>query len=861
MTIARNAEAPLLPAGPTPVASAWTPLRHAMFRALWIASLTSNVGTWMQSVAAVWLMTSLSASPVMVALVQTAASLPLVFLALPAGALADMVDRRKLLLASQTWMLLASASLGVLTLRGLEDPWLLLGLTFAMGIGTALTAPAWLAITLELVPRSELPAAVALSSASLNLARAIGPAIGGLIVAATGAGPAFLLNAASFLAVLGVLFAWRREPTAMVLPREHVFGAIRAGMRFVRHSPALQRILLRVGMYVFFTSSIWALLPVLAKQRMDAEAAGYGVLLGCIGVGAVIGAFTLPRLRDALSADRIVDLGGAVFAAMLILIGVVPSFGLACVLLVAVGFAWMSPLSTLNVETQSVAPAWVRARALALHLLVLQGGLAGGSALWGWVADRVGSPLTLQIAGAGLAVSVLVSLRLRLRPTAHIDLSPAVRWPAKEIIEAAEYDEGPVLVSVEYEIDPAREDEFLRTMEIVRRMRRRSGAWRWGVFRDAAQPNVYLESFLVESWLDHLRQHERMTVTDRDISYRARAFHVCEGPADRAPPDRAPADWLRKGAPPLSLHAAKPRGASLSPLAALGRSPSASQRGRCRAEKGDREPSGQRNAGITFSANSRVARRSSTRPNIAMKCVTPIAVNSRMRAITCSGVPAIMRSSIAAPTPPIARRASSAAGPGARRRRRRSADRTSCARFARVAPDVGAVPVEDRHLVRELRRRAAHVPHLRVARDELQQHLLTAAADDDRWVRLLYRLRPVPGLRDLVVLAREVGAVVAPHAHADLERFSELLEALLDGRERVAVGLVLLLEPAGAEAELEAAAGDRVEARRHLRDQRGAAIRVAADQDAEADAAGLACEGREGTHASSWSACGGVTTP
>jgi len=497
-----------------------------MFRALWIASLASNVGTWMQGVAAVWLMTSLSDSPIMVALVQTAASLPLVLLALPAGALADMVDRRKLLLASQTWMLLASAALGVLTVQGLEDPWLLLGLTFVMGIGTALTAPAWLAITLELVPRSELQAAVALSSASLNLARAVGPAIGGLIVAAMGAGPAFLLNAVSFLAVLGVLFLWQREPPVRTLPREHVFGAIRAGMRFVRHSPALKRILLRVGLFVFFTSSVWALLPVLARNRMGAEAAGYGVLLGCIGIGAVIGAFTLPRLRDVLGVDRIVDLSGGVFATVLVLLGIVPSFALACALLVACGFAWMAPLASLNVETQSVAPAWVRARALALHLLVLQGGLAGGSALWGWVADRLGSPVALQIAGTGLAVAVVVSLRFRLRPTAHIDLSPAVRWPAKEIIEAADYDDGPVLVSVEYAIDPAREEEFLRTMEIVRRMRRRSGAWRWGVFRDTARPEIYLESFLVESWLDHLRQHERMTVTDRDLSYRARAFHV-----------------------------------------------------------------------------------------------------------------------------------------------------------------------------------------------------------------------------------------------------------------------------------------------------------------------------------------------
>ncbi|MEW6271964.1 MAG: MFS transporter [Thermodesulfobacteriota bacterium] len=526
MTIARNAEAPSLPAEPSGAASPWAPLARALFRSLWIASLASNVGTWMQSVAAVWLMTSLTPSPVMAALVQTAASLPLVLLALPAGALADMVDRRKLLLASQTWMLLAAATLGVLTLQGREDPWLLLGLTFALGIGSALTAPAWLAITLELVPRSELPAAVALSSASLNLARAVGPAIGGVLVSFAGAGAAFLLNAASYLGVLWVLFLWRREAPVTTLPREHVFGAIRAGLRFVRHSPALKRILLRVGLYVFFTSSLWALLPVLARQRMGADAAGYGGLLGAIGVGAVLGAFTLPRLRHRLRTDGIVDAASVTFAAALVLLGLVPSYALACVLLVACGLAWMSPLSSLNVETQSVAPAWVRARALALHLLVLQGGLAGGSALWGLVADRLGSALTLQVAGGGLVLALLVSLRVRLRDIAHIDLTPAVNWPPREVVEAADYDEGPVLVTIEYEVDPERADEFLKTMQIVRRMRRRGGAARWAVFADAARPGIYVESFLVESWLDHLRQHERMTVTDRDVSARARAFHV-----------------------------------------------------------------------------------------------------------------------------------------------------------------------------------------------------------------------------------------------------------------------------------------------------------------------------------------------
>jgi MFS family permease len=484
----------------------------------------------MQSVAAVWLMTSLTPSPIMTALVQTAASLPLVLFALPAGAIADMVDRRRILLASQTWMMLSSAALGLLTVRGVEDPWMLLGLTFALGAGAALTAPAWLAITLELVPRSELPAAVSLSSASLNLARAVGPAIGGLVVSLLGAGAAFLLNAASFLAVLAVLVRWRREPPVTLLPREQVFGAMRAGLRFVRHSPALKRVFQRVGLFVAFASSLWALLPVVARHEMDVGAGGYGALLGSLGVGAVGGALVLPRLRVRYGPDALIDATCFLYAVVIAAIGALPIFPLACVLLVACGFAWMVPLSALNVETQSVAPAWVRARALALHLLVLQGGLALGSALWGWLADRLDAPRTLQIAGGGLLLAVAASQRLRLRATAHIDLTPAVAWPPKEVIEAADHDAGPVLVTVEYVIDPAREEEFLETMELVRRMRRRGGARRWGVFGDAARPGTYLESFLVESWLDHLRQHERMTVSDRGVSGRARAFHLGAAP-------------------------------------------------------------------------------------------------------------------------------------------------------------------------------------------------------------------------------------------------------------------------------------------------------------------------------------------
>jgi predicted MFS family arabinose efflux permease len=493
---------------------------------LWIASTTSNVGTWVQGVAAVWLMTSLASAPLMTALVQTAASLPLVLLALPAGALADMVDRRRLLIAGQTWMLVASGSLGAICLLGHENPWILLGLTFALGVGAAFTAPAWQALNLELVPRAELSAAVALGAASLNGARAVGPGLGGLLVALAGPAAAFLLNAASFLGVIATLVRWRREPIPESLPREHVFGAIRAGLRFVRHSPALHRVFTRVGLFVLSSSALLALLPVLARREMHLDALGYGLLLASLGAGAVAGAAVLPRTQARMNTSRIIDVAGIGLTAVLALLGLAPPFWIAVLALFLAGLCWMAPLSSLSVATQMIAPGWVRARALAFHLLVLQGSFAAGAALWGLAADRFGTGAALQGAAIALATATAVGSRVRLKATDHLDLTPARRSLPAEVADAVGHEDGPVLVTVEYQIDPARVEEFAATMQVVGRMRRRGGAWRWGLFADAARPGVYLESFLVESWLDHLRQHERMTVTDRDISYRARAFHV-----------------------------------------------------------------------------------------------------------------------------------------------------------------------------------------------------------------------------------------------------------------------------------------------------------------------------------------------
>lgn len=513
-------------------APAWRPLHAPLFRALWIASVASNVGSAMQDVGAAWLMTTLWPSPLLVALIQTASSLPLLLLALPAGALADVVDRRRLLLFTQAWMLAAAGTLGALTLAGLTTPLSLLGLTFTLGLGAALNAPAWQAITPELVPRAELPEAVALGSAGFNLARAVGPALGGLVVAAAGPGAAFLLNAASFVGVMIVIRGWRREPRESLSPAERVWGAMRAGARYVRYAPAFRAVLARVAAFITGGSAVWALLPLLARQRLGLSPAGYGVLLGCFGSGAVAAAVLLPRLRGRASANRVVFLATLLFAAATAgLAGLRVPLAAGAVLAVN-GFAWLALLATLNVEAQVAVPAWVRARALSVYLLIFQGGMAAGSALWGLVAAHFGIRNALFAAAATTLLGVPAArwFRLRRGDAEAADLTPSLHWPDPRVAAEPNPEQGPVLVTVEYRIDPERWREFAAAMRVVGRLRRRDGAVRWSLFRDTADPARWLETFVTESWAEHLRQHARFTVADRAIEDKVHAFQVTDQP-------------------------------------------------------------------------------------------------------------------------------------------------------------------------------------------------------------------------------------------------------------------------------------------------------------------------------------------
>ncbi len=480
----------------------------------------------MEDVGESWLMVSLTKSPILVALVETAGSLPVVLLALPAGALADVVDRRRLLLVTQSWMLVAAAMLGSLTIAGRITPWALLLFTFAIGLGSAMNGPAFQAIIAELVPRRELPAAVTLSGVAINVSRAVGPALGGLLVAAAGSGVVFLLNALSFLAVMLVIYRWQPARKESTMPPEHILGAMRAGVRYVRYAPALRAAFIRTGAFIVCASALWALLPLHARQALGLGSFGYGVLLGCIGVGAVSGAVFLPRVRQIVSNDLLVVAASVVFATATAVLAYVSVPVLAGFAMVFAGISWIAVVSSFNTAAQTAAPPWVRARALSLYLLVFMGGMAGGSAIWGAVAGRFGVRSALYSAAIGLNLGNAAKFRYTLVEGDDLSVTPATLWPEPVVVVEPNPEHGPVLVQIEYRIDPKRGREFRQAMRDLRRIRRRDGAIRWGLFHDPAEPGRFVETFLVESWAEHMRQHRRATEADREIEERVSAFHI-----------------------------------------------------------------------------------------------------------------------------------------------------------------------------------------------------------------------------------------------------------------------------------------------------------------------------------------------
>ncbi len=511
-------------AQPSSVPSPWHPLRVAIFRNLLVADLVSDIGTFLQSVAAAWLMTSLTHNPMYIALIQTASALPFFLLALPAGSIGDIVDRRKLILLTETWMFGTAAILAVVAFSGLITPWLLLILTLALSLGDAIEAPSWRAILPELVKKEDLTPAFALNGIEFNLARAVGPGLGGVIVAVAGAATAFLLDALSFFGVIFVIFRWRRPARRSQLPRETLTEASSAAIRYVRYSPGIRTLLLRSGGVIFFASSFWALLPSIAAE-LSKSSLGYGFLLGFFGVGAVLGAVVLQQISSKLSTDVVLSIATAVFGAILVSTATLHNLVFLCLLMLLGGGAWTIFMSIFNTMIQHLAPDWVRARVLAAYLFVFQGSVTIGSTVWGFAAERMNPHVSLLISSVGIAVCLLLQFPFRL-PNTAIDLSSWNHWGNPRLFEEHAPDVGPVLVTVEYVIDPVKSAEFLNEIHRYQRIRRRDGATRWGIFYDAAAPSVYLESFLVDSWAEHQRQHGRFTVADREIEKRVLSYTV-----------------------------------------------------------------------------------------------------------------------------------------------------------------------------------------------------------------------------------------------------------------------------------------------------------------------------------------------
>jgi MFS family permease len=498
------------------------------FRNLLIADVVSDIGTFMQNVGAAWLMVSLGAGPIYVALTQTASSLPYLLLALPAGSAGDIFDRRKLVLATESWMMGVALLLAVLTFAGFMSPWLLLVLTFALSAGDAFETPTWRAILPDLVPKDDLAAASALNGIEFNLARAVGPALAGAVIAAAGVAAAFFVNFVSFFGVILVVARWKRPIRKRTAPPETLTGATVAAIRYVLHSPAILTVVVRTGIMMFFSSALFALVPTVARS-VNATAIGYGILLGCFGMGAIGGALIMQSARARWSTEVIVSTGVLILGLVIVAIsGLHRLSTLAPVMLVG-GAAWVTFISLISALVQNLAPDWVRARVLAIFTLVYQGGFALGSAAWGAVAQRAGIRIALVYAGVGTIGSLIFALFAKL-PDSTADLSPWNHWRMPIVVRdaAADLHGGPVLVTVEYTIIPERDADFIAAIDQYGRIRRRDGAYRWGIFRDTEVTDRYLEIFLVNSWAEHLRQHERQTQADREVEQRLSRYVAAE---------------------------------------------------------------------------------------------------------------------------------------------------------------------------------------------------------------------------------------------------------------------------------------------------------------------------------------------
>jgi MFS family permease len=512
-----------------PRQSPWAPLSHPTFRALWTANLVSDIGGAMHAVGAGWLMTQMAPAPLIVALVQAATMLPMFLLLLPAGAMGDIFDRRRLLIIAQTWSLIGAAVLGVVTLAGWIGPVSLLMLTLLLGVGAALATPSFQATVPELVPREKLSAAVSLSSMGVNIARAVGPALAGVLISTAGVAVVFLFNAASFVLVIIVLTRWKREARVNTLPAEPLLSALRTGWRYAAHNASFRAVLIRSASFFSFAAALWALLPLVGADRMQGTN-GYAILLSCLGLGAVVGALTLPKLRLKLSSDRISFIGTLLFAGATIVAGLVENFYVIALAMLPAGWAWLANLTTFNITARFSIADWVMSRGLALNQMVFFGCQTLAALVWGQIAQVSSVYIALTVAGAAMVAAMLTGLRFKLVTPAKTDLQVSNHWAEPIVVLKDPNERGPVVTLIEYQINPADAERFLEAIQELAVSRERNGGYAWGIYEDMAKPGTYVEQFFSHSWLEHLRQHERTTLADKALQDAVNAFHTLAEP-------------------------------------------------------------------------------------------------------------------------------------------------------------------------------------------------------------------------------------------------------------------------------------------------------------------------------------------
>ncbi|MCB2406457.1 MFS transporter [Hymenobacter lucidus] len=517
-------------APPTTAGTLWTPFTYSLFRAIWLASVVSNIGTWMQNVAGVWLVTMLTTSALVVALMQTATSLPAFLLSMPAGAMADLIDRRRLLLFTQGFMAVVAFLLGTLTLMDQISALGVLAFTFLLGIGGAINAPVWQTVTTELVPRPILPFAITLNGVSNNIARAVGPAVGGVIIAYYSPGWVFVLNGLSFLGTFVVVYSWRRSEETASGPAENFTGALRAGLRYVQYSPAIYAVLFRTFAFAFGASAMWGLLSVVVARKLGLSSGTYGVLLSWLGAGAVTGALLMGRAGHLLNFNQRVLLGTLVFVGTNLCLGLVTVVYWLYPVMFVSGIAWLMVMTSFSTTVQLHVPKWVQARVVSMYMLVFQAGLSLGSIVWGELADHTSLEVALLATAGWMLLSMLLAIPFPMRSGEGLDLSPAEHWPDPTVQGGPiDPDDGPVVVMIEYEVAAADLQAFRQAAARLTRLRLRDGSLRAGVYTDVANPSRITEFFYVATWGEHQRQHHRFTREDQAVEAQVRQFHT--GPA------------------------------------------------------------------------------------------------------------------------------------------------------------------------------------------------------------------------------------------------------------------------------------------------------------------------------------------